>query len=175
MAQQLRGLLVLLEDWSLVPSAHVRQLTVTCNSSSRRSSILPQPLACLWDRPTQTYSSIKPLKERCGRGAQGPSGVRKEDAGALPRPRGLPLRNPRGAWGQERNKPQAPKEEPRVLHDPSCHLYLFSAKTILIKKIIIGFKSLPNLQKSQFCLSARVAYLRETQRNKIVKKSKKVT
>lgn len=34
-AQQLRSLNILLEDWSLDPSIHIRWLTNTCSSSSK--------------------------------------------------------------------------------------------------------------------------------------------
>jgi hypothetical protein len=43
MAQQLRAIIALAEDASLVLSTHVRQLTAACKFSSRRSSALSWP------------------------------------------------------------------------------------------------------------------------------------
>lgn len=42
-AQQLGTFLVLPKDLSLAPSIHFRQLTTTCNYSSRKSDVLLQP------------------------------------------------------------------------------------------------------------------------------------
>lgn len=44
MAQQLRMSAALLEDLSLIPCSHIRQLKFTYNSSARGSSVLLWPL-----------------------------------------------------------------------------------------------------------------------------------
>ena len=69
-AQWLRAHVVLAKDLSLVPNTHIRQLTATCKSSSKRSNALFWPLCAQGQTYTHTHTHNFSLNQEQDRYSQ---------------------------------------------------------------------------------------------------------